>query len=411
MRIASGWAYGCVGVALGVMLTVGAAGCAAFPGATSSEATEGSMEDIVRQAADSVGISQEDVAIVVDGRVFTQQDVDRYVKQSRAILGFSDDEAYSDYLEGAGISSWDFRKQVMRTLIRNTLIKSDADEHGVTVDDATVQAYIGRLEERYPSRSAWLQALSNSGYTEESYTTTVRLDLLSKALKDAVITAPELTEEQIQQYAVMVAPTLAGRRSSHILFSNDDFETAVDVYQRLLDGADFAEMAREYSIDGTGANGGDVGWDGVGNFVSDYESALRKLEPGEMSPVVKSQFGYHIILCTEKYEPTYLDDGTIDLSSIPDDLMDIIKASMSESLEDQMFNTYLSNLEATATLAAFDENGNQVSPDELGLSTEEIPLDGDTSSDEAIDDVIDPNVDNDVDSVVSTSKGAVSLAG
>ncbi|MBS5479405.1 MAG: peptidylprolyl isomerase, partial [Coriobacteriia bacterium] len=269
----------------------------------------------------------------------------------------------------------------------------------------------GRLEERYPSRSAWLQALSNSGYTEESYTTTVRLDLLSKALKDAVITAPELTEEQIQQYTVMVAPTLAGRRSSHILFSNDDFETAVDVYQRLLDGADFAEMAREYSIDGTGANGGDVGWDSVGNFVSDYESALRKLEPGEMSPVVKSQFGYHIILCTEKYEPTYLDDGTIDLSSIPDDLMDIIKASMSESLEDQMFNTYLSNLEATATLAAFDENGNQVSPDELGLSTEEIPLNGDTSSDEAIDDVIDPNVDNDVDSVVSTSKGAVSLAG
>lgn len=406
MRTASGLAYRCAVAALGVTLVLGVAGCT-VPGAISSEATE----DIVAQAASMAGVAPEDVAIVVDGNVYTQQDVDHYVEQARAIWGFSDDASYSAYLEGAGRTDWDVRKEVMCTLIRNTLIRSDAEKQGVSVDDEAVQDYINLLAERYPSHSAWLQALSNSGYTEETYTTTVRLDLLSEALKQAVIPEPELTEDQIQQYAVVVAPTLAGRRSSHILFSNGDYDTAVEVYQQLQDGADFAEMAREYSIDGTGANGGDVGWDSVGNFVSDYEEALEKLEPGEMSPIVKSQFGYHIILCTEKYEPTYLEDGSIDLSTIPDDLMDIIKDSMSESLTDQMFNTYLENLEASATLAVFDEEGNQVTPEELGLATEVRPLESSSGADEVIDqagddaEVIDQTVivDAEVDSVVSTS--------
>ena len=414
MRIASGLAYRCAGVALGVTLILGASGCTAFPGttATSSEATE----DIVSQAANSAGIAREDVAIVVDGKVFTQKDVDRFVKQARAIMGFSDNDAYSAYLDGSGLSDWDVRKQVMCTLIRNSLIKRDAERHDVTVDDEAVQAYIDRLEGRYPSRSAWLQALANSGYTGQSYTTTVRLDLLSEALKEEVIPEPELTEDQIKQYAVVVAPTLAGRRSSHILFSNGDYDTALEVYQQLKDGADFAEMAREYSIDGTGANGGDVGWDSVGNFVSDYEKALDRLEPGEMSPIVKSQFGYHIILCTEKYEPSYLDDGTIDLDAIPDDLMSIIKGSMRENLTDQMFSTYLANLEATSTLAAFDPDGNQVSPEELGLSTQTHPLESSSDADDVFsaagqdDGIVDPTVDDDVDTVVSTKKGAASLA-
>ena len=415
MRNTSGLAYRCAGVALGVTLILGASGCSALSGTTASS-SEAATNDIVSQAASSAGIPREEVAIVVDGRVFTQKEVDRYVKQARAIMGFSSDDSYSAYFDGSGLTDWDVRKQVMCTLIRNSLIKGDAERHDVTVDDETVQAYIDRLEERYPSRSAWLQALSDSGYTEQSYTTTVRLDLLSEALKNVVIPEPELSEDQIKQYAVVVAPTLAGRRSSHILFSNNDYETALDVYQQLKDGADFAEMAKEYSIDGTGANGGDVGWDSVGNFVYDYEVALNRLEPGEMSPIVKSQFGYHIILCTEEYEPTYLDDGTIDLDAIPEDLMDIIKSSMRENLVDQMFNTYLANLEATSTLAAFDQEGNQVSPEDLGLATETSPLEGDSEVEDVFDPdtqddgIIDPAVDDDVDTVVSTKKGAASLA-
>ena len=414
MRSAFGLAYRCAGAALGITLILGAAGCAALPQstATSSEATE----DIVLQAASSAGVAREDVAIVVDGKVFTQQDVDRFVKQARAIWGFSDDASYSAYLDGAGRTDWDVRKEIMAALIRNALIQSDAARHDIAIDDAAVQSYIDRLEERYPSRSAWLQALSNSGYTEESYKATVRIDLLSRALKGTVVPEPELSQDQIQQYAVVVAPTLAGRRSSHILFSNNDFETALEVYQKLRDGADFAEMAREYSIDGTGASGGDVGWDSVGNFVSDYEDALDKLSPGEMSPIIKSQFGYHIILCTEQYEPTYLPDGSIDLDAIPDDLMDIITSSMCENLTDQMYDTYLSNLEASSTLAVFDEKGTQVDPTELGLSDEVRPLESSEEADAMISqagaegNLVDPSVGTDVDSVVSATKGAASLA-
>ena len=139
-----------------------------------------------------------------------------------------------------------------------------------------------------------------------------------------------------------------------------------------------------------------MGWDRQVALTSEYQEALDKLEPGEMSPIVKSQFGYHIILCTEKYEPTYLEDGSIDLSTIPSDLMEIIQTSMKDSLSNQMFETYVSNLEATAALAVFDEDATQVPPEEIGLATQVVPIEEDSQIDDAVE-----NAEDAVDAIVT----------
>ncbi len=391
MRIAPKLAHGLICMALGVVCVAGAGGCD-----LSGDGSTSSNVDIVADAASNAGVAREDVAIVVEGTVFTQDQVDEFVMQLRATNGLSDEADYQAYLEGSGLTEWDVRKSVMRQVIRSVLILKDAQAQGIAVDDDTVRSRIDQLESRYPSHEAWLRALSASGYTEESYYTSVLVDVVSRQLQDKMIPEPKLTDEQIQQYAVLVAPTLAGRRSSHILFSKDDYATATEVYQRLLDGEDFAEMAREYSIDGTGANGGDMGWDSQVALTSEYQEALDKLEPGEMSPIVKSQFGYHIILCTEKYEPTYLEDGSIDLSTIPSDLMEIIQTSMKDSLSNQMFETYVSNLEATAALAVFDEDATQVPPEEIGLATQVVPIEEDSQIDDAVE-----NAEDAVDAIVT----------
>lgn len=73
------------------------------------------------------------------------------------------------------------------------------------------------------------------------------------------------------------------------------------VRERLVNGgADFPEMARQYSEDGTAANGGDLGWVNPGDTVPPFEKAMNELQPGEISQPVRSPFGFHLIQVLER---------------------------------------------------------------------------------------------------------------
>lgn len=65
-------------------------------------------------------------------------------------------------------------------------------------------------------------------------------------------------------------------------------------------GGDFADFARRYSVDGTAAGGGDLGWARRGDYVREFEEAVFGLQPEQLSPVVKTQYGYHIVQLIER---------------------------------------------------------------------------------------------------------------
>lgn len=75
-----------------------------------------------------------------------------------------------------------------------------------------------------------------------------------------------------------------------------------NVRDRIVNGVDFAEQARLYSQDGSAAKGGDLGWLSPGETVPDFERAMDALKPGELSPVVQSPFGMHLIQVMERRE-------------------------------------------------------------------------------------------------------------
>lgn len=165
-----------------------------------------------------------------------------------------------------------------------------AEEYEVT--DEEVQAEIdSSKEEMGENYEAFLE---QNNQTEESYKKVVRLNLLQeKALTDGV----EVTDEEIQAQYDRQNTELNAR---HILVA--DAETAATVKEQLDGGADFAELAQEYSSDGSAAEGGDLGWFGVGAMVPEFEQAAYDLEVDEISEPVQSQFGFHIIQVTEKRE-------------------------------------------------------------------------------------------------------------
>lgn len=86
-------------------------------------------------------------------------------------------------------------------------------------------------------------------------------------------------------------------RASHILV--EDEATANEVKKKLDEGGDFAELAKEYSTDGSAEQGGDLGYFATGKMVKEFEDAAFSLKEGEISDPVKSEFGYHIITVTE----------------------------------------------------------------------------------------------------------------
>lgn len=105
------------------------------------------------------------------------------------------------------------------------------------------------------------------------------------------------------------APQETAVRARHILFraGKDDAdarararEQALDVKRQIQNGADFAEMARQYSSDGTRNRGGDLGWFGPGRMVKPFEEAAFKARVGRLVGPVETDFGYHLIEVTDR---------------------------------------------------------------------------------------------------------------
>ena len=107
--------------------------------------------------------------------------------------------------------------------------------------------------------------------------------------------------------AGMPAMTVVQSRARHILLrpgpklSEAAARTRLeDLRKRIMAGqAEFAALARENSQDGA-AQGGDLGWASPGQFVPEFEEAMRALAPGQISPPVTSRFGVHLIQLTER---------------------------------------------------------------------------------------------------------------
>ncbi len=128
--------------------------------------------------------------------------------------------------------------------------------------------------------------------------------VIAKFLKNEVEDNIKVTDDESREFyeahkEEFKAPPLW--RASHILVATE--KEAQDTKDALAKGESFEELAKARSMDATASRGGDIGYFRVGQLVPDFEQVCLKLNVGEVSPIVHTQFGYHVIKLTDKKEP------------------------------------------------------------------------------------------------------------
>ncbi|MGG0719220.1 peptidylprolyl isomerase [Robertmurraya massiliosenegalensis] len=186
-----------------------------------------------------------------------------------------------------------YGQNVLQQLVYEKIL---SDKYEVT--DEELDAKLNEVKEQLGAN--FEMALMQYNMTEESFKESLKLDLL---VEKAATADMEVTEEEIQEYYDNYQPQIKAR---HILV--EDEATAKEVKTKLDEGGDFAELAKEYSQDGSAEAGGDLGWFGPGMMVEPFEEAAYALDVNEISDPVQSEHGFHIIQVTEKEEKKSLED-------------------------------------------------------------------------------------------------------
>ncbi|KMJ57927.1 hypothetical protein AB685_13925 [Bacillus sp. LL01] len=188
-----------------------------------------------------------------------------------------------------------FGEEVLRELVFEKVL---SEKYEVT--DEELQERVDELKQQLGPQ--FDMALAQSGFkNEEQLSQTLRISMLQEK---AAMENAEVTEEEIQEHYDAMKHEI---RASHILV--EDEETAKEVKKQLDEGADFAELATEFSTDpGSAQNGGDLDWFGSGVMLPEFEEAAYNLEVNEISEPVESMYGYHIIMVTDKKEKPPLEE-------------------------------------------------------------------------------------------------------
>lgn len=209
----------------------------------------------------------------------------------------------------------EFEWDVLNELINRELIVQEAKAKGAPDVEAKVVAEINRVESQVGGPQQLDAALAESGLTRADYQARLRDNfIVQHAMEQWVAQTSPPTDAELQSFydehrEQFHEPAMV--RARHILVRVMPQATPEEkaakkaqieaIRTRLVEGEDFAKLAREFSEDtGSARNGGDLGFFPQGVMVPEFDVAAFTLEPNQLSDVITTQFGYHILQVTEK---------------------------------------------------------------------------------------------------------------
>lgn len=240
------------------------------------------------------------IVAVVDNAVITRQDLNNSVKQMQQQLP-------------KDTSAQAIEQQALLQLVNQSLLMQAAQRSGLGVSEAEVDAEVARIAQaqNMPVDELY-RRIAKEGAGRTTLRRTIADNLLAQKMQQSVAMEQGKVSDAEVDAAIQRARSQgmalpAGVPSyqyhvQHILIKDDTENSRKLVHQlqaQARSGVSFEQMARQYSQDGSAAEGGDLGWIAEGQTVAPFEAAVKALKPGQISQPVQSQFGWHIIRLVE----------------------------------------------------------------------------------------------------------------
>jgi foldase protein PrsA len=246
---------------------------------------------------------KEGIIAEVNGIEITQEefDIEFQVNKSRFERQFGDDALSQVGMDGKTLGET-LSENILENLIIQKLIEADSEKNGITVTDEEIAASIASISDELGGEQAFQDFLDSNSFDLAYFKKYEGEQLIVGKHRELVLSGIQITEEQARDYYSQKSDSLIEVKASHILLATE--EDAARVLQRLQNGEDFASVAMLESLDSESAiKGGELGYFPRGYYsISEFEEQAFAIEEGEMSGVVRTEVGYHIILVQDRLD-------------------------------------------------------------------------------------------------------------
>ena len=276
------------------------------------------------------------------------------------------------------ISEQDLLKDALNMIIEERLQIQEGKKYGFIVDEYAIDAAVEDIKKKNNLADGQLQEmLKREGRTLESYKNHIRDQILvSKITQFEIGNRVKVSEKSIIKYYKKNQKEFweEGKvRTRHILFISErgssenrrraKLRQAKKVLSEIRKGSDFSKLAIKYSEDVSASSGGDVGFVKRGKMVREFEEAVFSLKPGQISDIVETEYGYHIIKVDE-----VLPGKTLTLK----DVKNRIHKILSMQKQKQVYDDWIDELKNSAfiEITLFDDPAKNKSLVSKGIEKE-----------------------------------------
>ena len=309
---------------------------------------------------------QNTVLAKVGDEKITKGDIDKELKQYIDALKqqYGDDYESNEQIKQQLVQ---YKKQALNKLVTQKILLQEATTLNLKPSDdeldKKVNDTIDQYKDQYSGEGQFEKLLEQVGLTEDQFKELIRNQNIMQAVQEDIIKDVTVSDDDIQIYYDENKDSefteSAGAIVAHILVAdkNDDgsidfdksLEKANELKAKIDAGADFAEVAKESSVDtGTAVNGGSLGFVEYNStqYVTEFMDGFKGLKEGEVSEPVKSDYGYHIIKAT----------GLKDAVVKPlDDVKDEIKSKIEQQKQGEAFDAKIEEWKKSIKVKTYED--------------------------------------------------------